>query len=500
MRFALALFALSVAAQPPDLILHNGKIVTVDAKFSVRQAIAVRGTRIAAVGSNAEVLRTKGPSTQLIDLAGKTVIPGLMDSHTHAVDAAMYEFDHPVPDMLTVDDVLRYLEGRAKVTTKGEWIVLSQVFITRLREQRYPTRAELDRIAPEHPVAFRTGPDASLNSMALARSGITRAPHPSEGKGGKIERDASGEPTGILRSAAQFLKIPAATRTPTRDDRVNRLRMLLKDYNSLGITSIADRDASDEEVEVYRLAKERGLLSCRVFVNLHIEPNEAPEKVEARVKYAAAHPLHRYDGMLWLRGLKAYLDGGMLTGSAYMREPWGVSKIYSITDPSYRGLRYIEPEALYRVAKLALANELQFTAHSVGDGAVTALVDAYERVNREFPVRPARPCLTHANFMTGDVIDTMARLGIVADLQPAWLEHDGATLAKQFGDPRLRLFQPYKTLFSKGVMIGGGSDHMQKIGGMRSINRYHPFWAMWVTLTRQPRWSDRPLHPGADLA
>lgn len=490
----MAVFPFLLAAQAPDLILHNGKVVTVNARNEIAQAVAIRGDRIVAVGTNAAVLARKGAATRLVDLKGKTVLPGLMDSHTHAVDAAMYEFDHPIPDMETIADVLKYLRGRAAVTPKGEWITLRQVFITRLREQRYPTRAELDEVAPEHPVLFGTGPDASLNSLALKRNGITKAKHPAEGAGAKVERDASGEPTGILRSAAKFVKDAGGSKRVSLDDRIKRLKMLMADYNSLGITSIADRDASESEVDVYRAARERGELTCRVFINYHIEPNEAPEKVEAQIRAAAADPLHKYDSMVWLRGVKAYLDGGMLTGSAYMREPWGVSKIYSITDPNYRGLRYIDAERLYQAARLALKNDLQFTAHSVGDGAVHALIEAYERVNKEFPVRAARPCITHSNFMSPEAIERMAAIGVVADLQPAWLERDGATLRKQFGDPRLRFFQPYKSLFEKGVTVGGGSDHMQKIGGLRSINPYNPFFGMWIALTRQPRWTDVPLH------
>jgi predicted amidohydrolase YtcJ len=490
------LCVIAIHAQTPDLILHHAKVVTVDARFHIAQAIAVRGDRIVAVGSNADVLKQKGPTTRVIDVQGKTILPGLMDSHVHAVDASMYEYDHEIPTMETIADVLRYIRSRAAVVPKGEWISLSQVFITRLREQRYPTRAELDSAAPDHAVVFATGPDASLNTLALKKAGITKATQPPPGQAGKVELDPkTGEPTGILRSASHFLKIPGPAKKPTEAERLRRLKMLLADYNSVGLTSIAERDASDADVDLYRILRQRNELTCRVFVNYHIEPTQPWDKVQAQILKAAKDPLHKYDPWLWLRGLKSYLDGGMLTGSAYMREPWGLSKIYSITDPNYRGLRYIEPEPLYMAARFALQNDLQFTAHSVGDGAVHALVAAYERVNREFPVRDQRPCITHANFMSPEAIEKMRDIGIVADLQPAWLERDGATLRAQFGDARLRYFQPYKSLFAAGVTIGGGSDHMQKIGSMRAINPYNPFYAMWVTLVRQPRWTDQPLHP-----
>ncbi len=153
--------------------------------------MAIREGRIVATGTNAEILRRAGPDTERVDLGGKTVLPGLIDSHVHAPGASMYEFEQPVPDMNSVEDVLAYIRARTKDTEPGRWITLSQVFITRLREQRYPTRAELDSAAPRHPVAFRTGPDASLNSMALSMSGIDTAFKVPEGEPCRVERDGT---------------------------------------------------------------------------------------------------------------------------------------------------------------------------------------------------------------------------------------------------------------------------------------------------------------------
>lgn len=496
-----ALLALAAPGCRPreraDLVAYNGKIVTVDPSFRIAQALAVKGDRILAVGSSSEILALAGPQTQRVDLGGKTVLPGLIDSHTHPVGAAMYEFDHPVPEMETIADVLAYVKSRAEALPPGEWISVSQVFITRLKEQRYPTRQELDRVAPKHPVVFRTGPDASLNSLALKLSGIDRNFRITDGQPGRIERDPkTGEPTGIVRSAARFIKYRPSGKQPTREDYLTRLKMLLADYNSVGITSIVDGDTADEEVEFYRELKQRGQLTCRTFLALSVDAQMPFEKIQERLRQAARSPLHRYDNMLWLRGAKSYLDGGMLTGSAYMRQPWGVSQVYAIDDPNYRGMLYIEPDKLYRIMREALANDLQFTAHSVGDGAVHAFLDACERIARnDFPVRDKRPSITHSNFMSLEAVRKMAELGVVANMQPAWLWLDAATLLKQFGNERLAYFQPYRTIFELGAIAGGGSDHMQKIGSLRSINPYNPFLGIWVMLTRRARWLDEPLHP-----
>ena len=492
---ALFICTASAFAQPADLILYNGKIVTVDAQFHIVDSMAVRRDRIVATGARDQVVKLAGPATRQIDLKGKTVLPGLMDSHSHALSAAMYEFDHPVPDMETIADVLKYIRSRAAVAKEGEWIELTQVFITRLRDQRFPTRAELDAAAPRNPVYFGTGPDASVNSLALKLSGIDKNFRITDGKPGRIERDSNGEPTGILRSCSRLVKIRSGEKEPTDDDRRRRLKMMLADYNSVGLTSLSERDLGDDGIEIYRSLRDKGELTCRTYVMYSVDAQMPMEQIQARMLKAAQSPLHRYNNMLWVRGTKSYMDGGMLTGSAYMLQPWGVSKVYSITDPTYRGMRYIEAGKLYQMARFALQHDLQFTAHSVGDGAVQGMIDAYSEVNNDFPVRPGRPCITHANFMSAAMIQKMKELGIVVDLQPDWLWLDGATLRKQFGDDRTKYFQPYKSLFEAGVPVGGGSDHMQKIGSLRSINPYNPFLGMWITLTRQPRWTDQPLHP-----
>jgi predicted amidohydrolase YtcJ len=498
----LALAAATACARTPQPthIFYGGKIVTVDPQFRTVEAMAIRDGVIAAVGTTAEVLKSAGPDTQQFDLRGKTVLPGLIDSHVHAPAASMYEFEQPVPDMESVEDVLAYLKTRADSTEPGRWITLSQVFVTRLREQRYPTRAELDRVAPRNPVAFRTGPDASLNSMALAKSGIDATFQVPQGQPCRVERDRSGRPTGILRNCGRYIRSESEGPSPTEANRLSRLRELLADYNSVGITSIVDANTSRAELELYRQLFEQNRLTCRTFMAYAVDAQAPLDKIEATIHEAAAHPLHRQNNMLWLRGVKVFMDGGMLTGSAYMRQPWGVSKIYAIDDPAYRGVRFIEPEKLYQMAKLALANDLQFTAHSQGDAAVDAMVEAYERINRDdFPVRERRPSITHASFMSAEAIAKMKALGIVANLQPAWLYLDGTTLREHFGVERLAYFHPYRTLFEQGVTVGGGSDHMQKIGSLRSINPYNPFLAMWTTLERVPRGSEAPLHPEQKL-
>jgi len=489
------------AADDADLILHDGKIVTVDREFSIQQALAVRGNRILLVGSNDEVLKTRGPKTEVIDLQGKTVLPGLIDSHTHPNSACMTEFDHPLPDFETIADVLDYIRARAKVVPEGRWISMSQVFITRLREQRYPTRAELDEAAPKHPVVYATGPDASLNTLALKLSKIDRNFRVTDGGPGYAEKDPkAGEPTGILRSCTRYVKSESSERQPTESDHVERLLQLFRDYNSVGLTGIVDRNASPSEIERYRKLREADKLSLRLRISHHIDTVGVTESIQKNIRKVAENPLCKDDPFLRIIGIKTFLDGGMLTGSAYMRQPWGVSQIYSIDDPNYRGLLFIPRDKLLAIVQTTIDSGLQFTAHSVGDGAVHTLLDVYDEVNKTTPVRKTRPCVTHSNFMSKEAIETLVRLGAVVDIQPAWLYLDSRTLVKQFGNDRLRYFQPLKSIFEAGGIAGGGSDHMQKIGSFRSINPYNPFLGMWVTITRKAKWFDGRLHPEEALS
>jgi predicted amidohydrolase YtcJ len=488
----LALGARRCDAQPPDLILHHGKIATVNKAFAIAQAIAIRDERIAQIGTNEEVLKTKSDATRLIDLAGKLVLPGLIDSHTHPLGAAMHEFDHAVPDMETIADVLAYVRSRAKVLPPGSWINVRQIFITRLREQRYPTKAELDAAAPEHPVMFSTGPDAMLNTLALKKAGIDKDYRPA-GEGIVDKDRQTGEPTGLLRSVS--VKTTSSGKSASAAEQLERLEALFRDYNSVGLTTVCDRNSYRNAVQQFAELKAAQRLPVRMRVSYGVDAGGRLAAIQDEIRQIAKHPLRRDDPSLQIIGIKCFLDGGMLTGSAYMRQPWGLSDIYLIADPQYRGVLKIEPDKLQEIVRTTVEEGLQFTAHSVGDGAVHALLDAYDKVNQTKPIRPTRPCITHCNFMSAEAIQQMARLGVVADIQPVWLYLDARTLNNQFGSERLRYFQPLKSVFAAGVVAGGGSDHMQKIGSLRSINPYNPFLGIATTLTRRARWFDGQLHP-----
>lgn len=491
---ALGLFATSLSAAPLT-IFTNGKIVTVDAAFSITDTMAVDGERLVAVGEQAKAFAKAHPEAKQVDLGGRMVLPGLMDSHSHPVGASTHEFDHPVPDIQDIPQLLDYIASRAKVLPEGTLIGVRQIFITRLKEQRYPTREELDRVAPKHPVSFSTGPDTMLNTLAMKLAGIDKGFQVPAGQAGKVERDANGEPTGLLRSISPKIKAPTSGKSPNPAQTTALLKKLITDYNSVGFTVIADRGASAGSIKLYQQLRDAGELTVRMRCSHTFPATSGWETAEKAIDAIIADPLRKPDPMLQIVGTKVWLDGGMLTGSALMQEPWGVSRIYGITEPDYKGVQIIPRDILTRIVRKVAGAGMQFTAHSVGDGAVKLLLDVYEEVGKDLPgMRETRPCVTHCNFMLPESIAKAAALGAVIDLQPIWFHLDGHTLLKQFGNERMSRFQPLRALFDAKVPVGGGSDHMQKIGSLRSINRYNPWLGMWIAVSRRCQFLEEPLH------
>jgi predicted amidohydrolase YtcJ len=338
-----------------------------------------------------------------------------------------------------------------------------------------------------------------LNTMALHLAGIGRGFKVPPSSTGVVVFDENGEPTGLMHAYSPKINAKVVRRQPDDEETVELVKRLFTDYNSVGFTTIADRGASASGIEVYRKIKERGALSVRLRLSHTFSTGAQWRTTDLALDEIIANPLAKKDPLLEIIGTKIWLDGGMLTGSALMLEPWGVSQIYGITDKEYRGVQRTPGEHLAKMVRKVADAGLQFTAHSVGDGAVKLLLDTYEEVSRSGSIKDSRPCLTHSNFMTPESISKAAELGVVVDMQPIWFYLDGATLLKQFGDARMSRFQPLRTLFDAKVVVGGGSDHMQKIGSLRAINPYNPWLAMWIAIERRCRDLDRPLHPEGGL-
>ncbi len=470
-----------------DLIYHNAKVLTVDAKFTIAQAIAVKNDRIVAVGSDAEVLKHRGPKTTLVDVKGKTIMPGLYDSHTHPVGAATSEFDEELPYLTSLNDVFDYIRAKTKKLPEGQWITLRFAFPTRLKEARFPTLAELDAVAPKHPVHYHAGPASIVNSMAMKISNITR--NTKNPANGVVVRDPkTGEPTGMLRNAAGLLKGAPGSKASGQDRR-EAVKKLFALYNSYGITSISDRSSSRGSFDLYTDLHKKGDLTVRINVCPNFSPYGTREEIARRLdnlpgKDKLFGPTGA--GGVWIRigPIKFFLDGGMLNGTAYMRQPWPKGDTYQIVEDNYRGLLFTPLEQVKILGEEAARRGWGVTAHTAGEGAMDVLLDGYEFVDRAVSIKDLRFCITHANFPSQNNLERCKRLGVVADVQPAWLYKDGDTLNRVLGKERIRWFQPFKS-WMKYTTIGGGSDHMIKLDPRKSTNPWDPWLGLQVTLDRK---------------
>jgi predicted amidohydrolase YtcJ len=489
MLTAPASFASAQPDDPADLIVHNGKVLTVDAKFSTAEAVAVRGGKVAAVGTNADVLKLKGPKTRVIDAKGHTVMPGLYDSHTHPVSAATTEIGDPIPDLRSLEEVFAFIKKRTTELPEGKWIVIRYAFPTRLKEARFPTKAELDAVAPKHPVLYHAGPAGVANSKALEISGVTKDTK-SPPAGQVVKDEKTGEPTGMLRNAYGVLKgVPGGGGDSTPAQRRAAVLKLFHLYNEHGITSIGDRNAGRGNLDLYLDFQKSGDLTLRINVARSFGASGSREDIGKRLddlagKDGRGGPTGAGDEWVRIGPIKLFLDGGMLNGSAYMRKPWPRGETYQITQDDYRGLLFIKPEQLNVVVEEAAKRKWQVTAHCAGEGGMDVLLDSYEFVNKTIPIKSMRYCITHANFPSQLNLERCKAMGVCADVQPAWLYKDGGTLLKVLGPERMRWFQPYKS-WLKYTTIGGGSDHMLRFDPLDSTNPWSPWLGIWVALTRK---------------
>ena len=472
-----------------DLIIHHGKVLTMDSNFRIAQAIAIRNERIVAVGDDKAVLKFKGKATKLIDAGGRTVLPGLYDSHVHPLGAATSELAEPLPNLASLDDVFAYIRKKTKDTPEGEWIVLRFAFPTRLKEARFPTLAELDKAAPKHPVLYNAGPASMVNSMALKVSGITRdTPNP---KNGVIVRDPkTGAATGMIRNAQGALKgVPSGSGNVSAKDRREAVKKLFHLYNTHGITSIGDRNGGRDAVDLYYALLKNKELTVRVNIARSFNPYGSREEIARRLdsltgKDGLGGPTGK--GGIWIRigPIKFFLDGGMLNGTAYMRQPWPKGETYQVVEDDYRGLLFVDPEQVKVLVEEAAKRKWQVTAHTAGEAAMDVLLDAYDFVNRQIPIKDMRYCITHANFPSKHNLERCKKLGVCADVQPAWLYKDGATLARVLGKERIHWFQPYKS-WLEFTTIGGGSDHMIKLDPIQAVNPWSPWLGIATAVTRK---------------
>jgi len=476
------------ADQPADLFVTNGIVVTMDQVGTVAQAVAIRDGIVVAVGTNDEVRKLAGKGTRTIDAGGKLVVPGLIETHTHATGAARGEADQPFVQLGSIAEIQDWVRRRAKEVGPDEWIRLPRVDVTRIRERRLPTRQDLDEAAGGRAAVFNwqyaNKQVQVLNTAALRAAGITRDTKPPSG--GKIHLDESGEPTGLLENAGALTSRFLPRRTVPEAEYLDSLERLLHHYNELGITSIFDRNSNPEGVRTYQKLKAQDRLTVRATVTIGLSTDGTVEGTEKAIK---ALPFHHGDGDDWVRVglLKVGVDGGVLYGTAFMRAPYGPDSfsLYGFSDPTYRGDLRINAEKLKNIIRTGHRLGWQMSSHVTGDAGVDAVLDAVEAANADSPIAPKRYTLIHAYFPNPETAKRAARLGVCVDTQPAWYYKDGDALADALGATRLKSFIGLKTWQDAGVKTAINSDHMQGFGRATSLNPYDPFIAIYTAVTRK---------------
>jgi len=471
--FVLLLAATGLANAPADLIIRNAHIVTVDPSFSTASAAAIRDGRFIAVGSDAAVLKTKGPRTRVIDLDGQTVLPGFNDTHVHLTAGKDLETQVDLTHIRSIKEIQAAIAARAKQAKPGEWIVGTRGWWEyQLAEGRLPTRADLDAAAPHNPVSIPGPHYVIVNSLALKLAGVTRdTPDP---QGGQVYKDSTGEPTGLLMdNAGRFVRkfMPKATDA----QQVAGMKRVLALVNSHGLTSAGDPSGSIEDAAMYRRLRDKGLLTVRLDFSYNIDPAEPLDKTEAELK-ALPRPGSDGDGMFRADEIgETGLDGAELTALLEHDYPG---------KPGYRGLQKVPTDQFKRFAALVAKYGYRLRPHAVGDAAIDEALDAFEYANAQTPIVKRRWMIDHAFLLGPQHYDRVKRLGLIINSQYMHNYELGALILKAWKRPLADRSEPYREWLQNGIMFAGGSDG--------PISYYaEPLLEIYGEVTRGTQWGGR---------
>ena len=448
------------AAERADIILLNGRIVTVDQRFSIAQGVAIKGQRILAVGGNADVLEHQGPGTKVIDLKKQTVIPGLIDNHAHFIRAPEHD-ELRLDGVVTRSRALAMLGERVRAARAGEWIVTlggwsEDQFADDPRG--FPLE-ELDRIAPDKPVVLQAVYLRSyLNSAALKAAGIdSSTPDP---RGGAIEKDSGGRLTGMVSGAGGVAFVAARIPLPDKEQWIENVRKYVAGLNAMGITAWYDaggRGIDERHYNAYRALADRGELNARAFWTTIRQPAtpEQVDKVLAEIQQATP-----------------------FQGSDYFENiGWGESVYQPATTQLLRNDYEVKPEDMRQVRRIlqAVAESGMFlNAHVEMGNAIDAYLTELEAVNKVEPIKGLRWVLSHLDQVTDAQLERMKRLGLYAGLHSRPLIQ-GALMHTVHGE-RAWDMPPFKRVQDSGIVWGLGSD-------ATAVTTSNPFYTLWFAVT-----------------
>jgi hypothetical protein len=474
--------------EPADLVVVNGKVLTVDERFTTAEAVAIRGGSFVFVGSTADAKKLIGDATRVIDAKWKSVVPGLIDTHVHAIGVAQGEAVDPFRQLSSIAEIQAWVRQKVAMTPEGQWIRTPRCDLTRLRERRLPTRQELDAATETRPVVFDwsfTGVQIQIvNTVALKAARIDRDTPPPPG--GEIVKDAGGEPTGEFRSSRGLFAKYFPSRPVPEGEVLEWLERVHHRYNEVGITSVFERRIGVEGYNLYEKLKKEGRLTVRATVTIGLDSDGTLEGTESVIR---ALPFKFGDGDDWVRvgPLKIGVDGGILYGTAYMKEPYGpqAAGLYGIKDPAYRGSLSYTADKIRNMIRAGHRLGWQMCSHVTGDGGVDIVLDAVEAAHRDSSIRDRRYTLIHAYFPNAGAIHRAAALGVCVDTQPAWYYKDADAVVTALGEERMRSFIGLADWLRAGVKVAINTDHMEGLDPDKALNPFNPFLTMYVAVTRK---------------
>lgn len=436
--------AAPLAAQPADLVIVNARVYTADDARPLAEAFAVRGGTVAFVGSAREARALAGATTRVVDLGGRTVIPGMVDAHAHFAGLAQTLSIVDLMGVPSYAELIARVQARAATLPKGAWVEGRGWDQNQWADGRFPTHEALSAAVPDHPV-FLTRVDghaALVNAAAMKAAGLTRATR--DPAGGRILKGTNGEPTGVLIDRADAI-VSRVMPSPTREQTRNALLEAQRVMHRWGLTGVHDAGAGRATIELYDEMARSGDLQLRLYAMI-ADDSAAIAHFLAMGPRSALH-----DGRLWVRSIKLYSDGALGSRGAALLEPYS-------DDAGNTGLLVSPPAHIQDVAERALARGFQVNTHAIGDRGNRLVLDAYEKALDKFPRADHRFRIEHAQILHYSDIPRFAQLGVIPSMQASHQTSDMYWAGKRLGPERLLGAYAWRSLLNSGVIIPNGSD------------------------------------------
>jgi predicted amidohydrolase YtcJ len=483
-RLALSLTLTSAAlSQTPDALYLNGKVITLDAQERIVEAFSIHNGQILATGTTTDLRASAGPDTKVIDLEGRTVIPGLIETHCHSLGAAKAELAGPYSEFYSIADLQTWIREKAATLPPGTWIETPRNEITRLKERRFPTPEELDAATATHPVLFVSVTKSVLNSIGWKTLGITRPDTPVSGGEVVFENHRPVLMRGGQALIRSHMPVPQA---PSQDAIRAKHEELIRIYNSVGITSIFERATDRAGFDFFQEQAKNKRLNVRVRGTFRFSAKTAAD-AEA---YIDKLGLTAGQGDDWVRAtcLKITVDGGIHWGTTWLSEPHGEKRaaFYRNTDPAYTGSQSYSPDQMRDVFAAVNQRGWPMSAHVTGDGGAMAVLRAVEAVAHTQPgIRDRRFNLIHCYFPTPAMATLARQLNVGVDTQAYLYYRDADFIAKTYGPDWAERFIGLGEWVKAGVPVGINSDHMIGFDPDHAMNSFNPFLMLDIAVNRR---------------